>query len=246
MLNSRLDRQAPSRRVLAALAVVLLLVTLPVAAVRARQAVPAPLTGTVYDVSGAVLPGVTVSLAAADAVPWTATTSAAGRFEFPTIAPGTYVLEARLTGFRSLRQEVELRDARDWNRAVTLQLGSLSETVDILASRVAPPTAAPASVGPQPVRVGGSIRVPKKIRHVRPTYPLSMRETGHTGTVPLEAVIGTDGSVSSVRVVSAQVHPDLAVAAVDAVRQWLFTPTLLNGEAVEVVMTVTIRFDLEG
>jgi TonB family protein len=47
-----------------------------------------------------------------------------------------------------------------------------------------------------------------------------------------------------VRVLSAQVHPDFAIAAVDAVRQWQFTPTLLNGQPVEVVMTVTVQFSL--
>jgi len=51
--------------------------------------------------------------------------------------------------------------------------------------------------------------------------------------------------VSSVPVLSAQVHPDFEIAAVDAVRQWRFTPTLLNGVPVEVVMTVSVRFDLE-
>ena len=59
-------------------------------------------------------------------------------------------------------------------------------------------------------------------------------------------IIGRDGVVLSVRVLSAQIHPDFAIAAVDAVRQWRFTPTLLNGSPVEVVMTVSVRFDLEG
>jgi periplasmic protein TonB len=98
---------------------------------------------------------------------------------------------------------------------------------------------------PQRVRVGGNIRAPQKEVDVRPVYPAAMRDAGLTGTVPLEAVIGADGSVSSVRVLSAQVHPDFAIAAVDAVRQWRFTPTLLNGVAVEVALKVTIQFDLD-
>ncbi len=73
-----------------------------------------------------------------------------------------------------------------------------------------------------------------------------MQQAGRTGVVPIEAMIGPDGIVSSVRVLSAQVHPDFAIAAVDAVRQWRFTHTLLNGKPVEVVMTVSVRFDLEG
>ena len=60
----------------------------------------------------------------------------------------------------------------------------------------------------------------------------------------LQALIGIDGTVTSVRVLSAQVHPDFAIAAVDAVRQWIFTPTLLNGKPVEVVMTVSVQFNL--
>jgi TonB family protein len=247
MLNPRLDRQAPSRRALAVLGAALLLVTLPLAAVRAGQAGSAPLTGTVYDVSGAVLPGVDVSLTDANNVTTTTTTNASGRFQFASVVPGPYALRAGLTGFRSMRQEVELRQAGDWGRAITLQVGELSESVSVQATRLtAPPRQTPGFAPPAPIRVGGSIRAPRKIHDVRPIYPVSMREAGHSGIVLLDAIIGTDGTVSSVRVLSAQAHPELAMAAVDAVRQWQFTPTLLNGVAVEVVMTVTVRFDLEG
>jgi len=246
MLNSRLDRHLPSRRAMATLAVLLLLVALPVAVLRARQAGPAPLTGTIYDVTGGVMPGVEVALVDANQNRWAATTRATGRFELPPFGPGSYVLEAMLPGFRALRQEFELREARDWNRAVTLQVGDLTETITIRESRLgASTTRALSSAGSQPVRVGGNVRPPRKVLDVRPVYPSAMREAGLTGVVPIEAVIGRDGTVSSVRVLSAQVHPDLAIAAVDAVRQWRFTPTLLNSVAVEVVMTVSVRFDLE-
>jgi protein TonB len=95
-----------------------------------------------------------------------------------------------------------------------------------------------------PYRVGGNIKPPRKIRDVRPVYPQSMRDAGHEGVVPMEAVIGIDGNVMSLRVQSTQVHPELANAAMDAVREWHFTPTLLNGVAVEVAMTVTVQFRL--
>jgi protein TonB len=72
-----------------------------------------------------------------------------------------------------------------------------------------------------------------------------MREAGLEGVVPLEAIIGRDGTVQSLRVVSAQVHPDFARAAIDAVRQWRFDPTLLNGKPVEVVMNVSVEFALD-
>ena len=78
-----------------------------------------------------------------------------------------------------------------------------------------------------------------------PTYPPSMVAAGLSGVVPIEAIIGVDGTVTSVRVLSAQVHPDFAIAAADAVRQWRFTPTLLNRVPVEVSIAVTVRFDLK-
>jgi TonB family protein len=244
MLNPLLDRQAPSRRAVVLLAAVLLVVALPVAALRARQAGPAPLSGTIYDVTGAVLPGVEVVLVDANQITQAATSNASGRFEFPPVVSGKYVLEVKLPGFRTLRQELELRDPRDWDRAVTLQVGEVRESITIRESRVTAPTQQ-VSPEPQRVRVGGNVRPPVKVRHVRPVYPASMREAGLTGVVPIEALIGRDGNVASVRVLSAQVHPDFAIAAIDAVRQWRFTPTLLNGVPVEVVMTVSVTFDLE-
>lgn len=95
-----------------------------------------------------------------------------------------------------------------------------------------------------PIPVGGDIRPPVKIRHVAPEYPTIALNARVTGIVILEAVIGDDGSVDAVKVLRG--HPLLDQAAVDAVRQWGFTPTLLNGQPVPVVMTVTVSFSLPG
>ena len=95
----------------------------------------------------------------------------------------------------------------------------------------------------EPRRTGGLIQRPQKTRDVAPVYPAIARMTGVRGTVVLEAVIGENGRVRNVRVLKS--IPLLDQAAIDAVRQWQFTPTLLNGKPVEVVMTVTIEFELE-
>ena len=81
----------------------------------------------------------------------------------------------------------------------------------------------------QRIRVGGNVRVPRKEVDVRPVYPQTMREAGREGVVPIEAIIGVDGTVTSLRVLSAQVHPDFAIAASDAVRQWKVSPSQLHG-----------------
>jgi len=91
-----------------------------------------------------------------------------------------------------------------------------------------------------PVRVGGGIRQPIKVRDVKPVYPPDARAAGIQGVVILDALIGADGSVIDVKVVRS--IPMLDQAAVDAVRQWQFAPTLLNGEPVQVRMTLTVNF----
>jgi TonB family protein len=245
MLNPHTCRSALSRRVVAATATVALGLAVPIAVLRASPMQPLPLTGIVYDVSGGVLPGVKLTLEGAGGVAWQTETGSDGRFAFPPVEPGRYGFELRLIGFRSLRHEVELRSAQDWDRAITLQVGELVETVSVQATRVeAPPAAAPQMPTPQLVRVGGNIKAPSKTVHVSPIYPASMRNAGREGRVSIDAIIDTDGRVLAARVMGAHTHPDFADAALEAVRQWLFTPTLLNGIPVEVRMTVRVHFSL--
>jgi TonB family protein len=153
------------------------------------------------------------------------------------------VLAVALPGFRLVTTTLELARERDWQRAITLQVGSVQEEITVREQR--PATLAPAATTPVRVRVGGNLRPPRKVQDVKPVYPASMRDAGFEGVVPLEAVIDRNGDVRSVRVLTAAVHADFARAATDAVRQWRFDPTLLNGEPVEVVMTVTVNFELE-
>ena len=93
-----------------------------------------------------------------------------------------------------------------------------------------------------PVRPGGSISRPERIHYVAPEYPALARAARREGTVILEAVLDTDGSVREARVLRSVALLD--AAALEAVQQWRFTPTLLNGEPVPVVMTVTVVFTL--
>lgn len=242
MLDPHLDRRPLSRYAAALTVVAVMSLALPVAVIRAQSS-PAPLEGVVYDPTGAVLPGVALSLRDGQGLSFEVTTDGAGYFTFPTVAPGTYELEAKLPGFRPLKQQLTLEGAGDWNRAITLQVGDVRETIRVRESRLTGATPATPS-GPAPTRVGGNLRPPLKLVDVKPVYPPAMRAAGREGIVPLEAIISRDGSVTSVRVLTAEVHPDFAIAAADAVRQWRFDPTLLNGVPVEVVMNVSIEFSL--
>lgn len=230
MLNTSTDRRSASRRAIAAVAALFFCIALPAASLRAGQTSPLPLKGSVYDPSGGVLPDVELTLEGANNTAVTTRTDASGHFEFPSIAPGRYVLNASLAGFTKLRYDIELRTAKDWDRVITLQVGDLRETIMVQAQRL--PNTGAAAPTKQPLRVGGNIRVPMKVHDVKPVYPPSMVAAGREGVVPIEAIVGRDGTVSTARVLSAQVHPDFAAAALEAVRQWRFTPTLLNGEPV--------------
>ena len=114
----------------------------------------------------------------------------------------------------------------------------LSGTVVSVAAIEPPPPAVTA----EPVRVGGAISPPQKLHHVAPDYPAIARSARVSGIVILEAILGVDGAVRDVTVLRS--IPLLDQAAVDAVRQWRFTPTLLNGVPVPVIMTVTVAFNL--
>ncbi len=101
-----------------------------------------------------------------------------------------------------------------------------------------PPPPPPAA----PVRVGGQIKPPQKIKNVDPVYPSIAQSARVQGVVIIEATIGPSGLVQEAKVLRS--IPLLDAAALEAVRQWQFTPTLLNGVPVPVIMTVTVNFTL--
>jgi TonB family protein len=94
-----------------------------------------------------------------------------------------------------------------------------------------------------PVRVGGNLRTPTKTKDVRAAYPAIAQSARVQGVVILEAIIDTDGSIANARVLRS--IPVLDAAALGAVSQWQFTPTLLNGQPVAIIMTVTVNFTLQ-
>jgi protein TonB len=110
----------------------------------------------------------------------------------------------------------------------------------VAAKAKADAAAARAKAQKQAVRVGGRIKAPEKIKDVKPVYPAIAQSAHVVGTVTIEATIGPDGKVIDAKVVRS--IPMLDQAALDAVRQWEYTPALLNGKPVPVVMNVTLNF----
>jgi protein TonB len=104
-----------------------------------------------------------------------------------------------------------------------------------------PPPPPPPTQGP--VRVGGQIQAPARIKLVDPVYPSEAKANGVQGVVIIEALIAKDGSVASAKVLKSV--PLLDDAAADAVRQWKYVVTYVDGQPVEVLMTVTVNFTLK-
>jgi protein TonB len=92
------------------------------------------------------------------------------------------------------------------------------------------------------VRVGSNLKAPRQIYSVQPEYPPLAKQTRVWGIVVVNAVIDEHGNVVQARALSG--HPLLIPAALNAVLQWKYQPTLLNGTPVAVEMEVTVRFDL--
>ena len=118
----------------------------------------------------------------------------------------------------------------------------------IIGAAPPPPPPPPPTSGDRPswatdaIRIGGLVMAPTKVKHVAPDYPKIAQNARVQGVVIIEARIGPDGKVSNARVVRS--IPLLDQAALDAVMQWEFTPTRLNGQPVPVFMTMTVQFTL--
>ena len=121
-------------------------------------------------------------------------------------------------------------------------IGGIIGAVPVAAPPPPPKVEAPKPVQPSRIRVGGQVQAANLIRQPKPAYPPLARSARIQGVVKVTAVIGKDGSIQNLQLVSG--HPLLVQSAQDAVRQWLYKPTLLNGEAVEVITQIDVNFTL--
>jgi protein TonB len=123
-------------------------------------------------------------------------------------------------------------------------LGGIIGSVPSAAPPPPPPPPAKKEVVQQVqrIKIGGSVQQAKLIRQPRPVYPPLAKQARISGTVQLSAVIAKNGTIQELKAVSG--HPLLIPAALEAVRQWVYQPTLLNGEPVEVQTTIDVNFTL--
>ncbi len=114
---------------------------------------------------------------------------------------------------------------------------------DLMASNMRPTAPVPASIQTKPTRVSGGVIEGFLIHKITPMYPKIAITARQQGAVVLHAIIGRDGTIQNLQVISGP--PLLIQAAMDAVRQWTYSPTTLNGEPVEVLTTIDVHFTLK-
>ncbi len=170
------------------------------------------------------------------------------------VGPDGKVAEAKVLRSIPLLDEAALDAVRQWEFAVTLLNGSpvpviMTVTVNFVLDGGTPNLGTPVQYGQaaswpaDAVRVGGDIKPPARVVDVKAAYPAVAQQARVQGVVICEVLVGPDGRVMDARVLRS--IPLLDQAAIDAVLQWVFTPTLLNGNPVPVIMTVTVNFTLK-
>ena len=200
------------------------------------------------------------------------TTDSNGQFRLRDIVPGEYQFTASLPGFRTHTNTLRFSEGQELLSNVTLPVGQLAETIVVTCApasaslrgeaalalsqgrrssvaRLFPPlrevgTAPALAAQVKPVRIGGNIKAPQQIKKAAPKCPAVTPGAGLI--VILEATIGADGLVKDVRVLRPNPADDKQTGyvqeAMNAVRQWEYTPTLLNNVPTAVIMTATITF----
>jgi len=223
-----LDFQLPARRShWAAAACLTLCAAIPLSTLTSGQQPAtrnADLSGIVTDPSGArVLNATAIASNSSAGNREAARTDAVGAFAFHSFPAGRYMLEVRVPEFDIYQQN-----------SVNVEAGT------------------PAVVNPK-LSVGGRRKSPwwrrahaaAAARQVRPAYPPDLQAQGIEGTVLIEAVIRKEGVPILLTVRNTSVNREFADAALETIRQWRYNSTLLNGQPVEVMMTVTIDFKMK-
>ena len=221
----------------------------------AQPVATASISGVVVDPTGAVIPNAGVQVIGEGVTPYNTVTGPTGQWSFNGLASGTYAVIVSVPGFTSFRKVVSINTGSNDQGVFHLILGRTSESLTVTAhvsdsfvedyaARVRASGSQPGNQNsPKPIRVGGNVEAAKLIHRVDPVFPQSARDRGVEGPVTIQAIIGKDGFIRDTLV--SQAPPDLAQAAVDAIRLWQFEPTRLNGEPVEIMTEITVNFQLQ-
>ncbi len=196
----------------------------------------ASISGALHDAGGAAIPGATVTVYNPDTgAKQESVTDAQGHFATNGDAAGQYILRIEKPGFASIFREFDLKAESSMERQFTMS----NEGGEPVAHHVTS-NSEPAG---RRIRVGGQVAQNNLTTKVQPVYPATAKAGGIQGAVEIETTISKDGIPVELRVLSSP-SDDLSEASLEAVRQWRYRPTLLNGEPVAIVTDVLVSYTL--
>jgi len=196
----------------------------------------ATITGTVSDANGAALSNVQVLLSNPDTQAKQETvTGADGRFSLEGDGAGQYILRLEKPGFVSIFREFDVKGDTKMDREFTMT----TEGSEAVADKVISTT----EDEPRTVQIGGRVAEANLTTKVQPIYPEAAKAARVQGTVRIEATISKDGVPVELRVVDSP-SDDLSESALQAVRQWRYRPTLLNGEPIQIKTDIVVHYTL--
>jgi TonB family protein len=190
----------------------------------------ATITGTVHDANGVIVPDAAVTLTNADnSAQLQANTNAEGKFSLNGSGAGDYILHIVKAGYGSVYCEFSLNAQSEIDSEFTM------------ATEGSP--APDNATGSKAIRVGGTVAQNNLIHKVNPIYPMEAKQNRVQGSVEIRALISKDGIPQELRVISSP-GDDISASALQAVRQWRYRPTLLNGNPVEISTTIICNYTL--
>jgi hypothetical protein len=217
------------------------------------QSASGVIQGVLYDQFGGLLPGASAVAVHTDSgARYDMSTDPNGAFAFRLLPPGDYELTTSLPGFVPVKNVVRVTPGASVARQITLPIGTVEETIHVTCG--GPQRDAPRqSRGQRVLRVptpslftggiGGQIKAPTKTLHVGPVCPGDAQRVPNA--IKLAGRIGIDGLITDLRSMSDGYQPALVASAMEAARQWEFTPTLLNNVPIEVNLQITVSFSWE-
>lgn len=253
MLNDRLNRNPTTRAASVAVVIALVALALPIASfVVSAQTTLATFSGSLLDAVGHALPNTTLSLTnLATNETHESTSDQTGSFTFGTLAAGNYQIQVSLAGFDKVQGRLTLAAGQTLTRDVALQIGRIEESVTVSSAAVprvtkpgapiTPPQYQAGADGCSQSAVGGCIVQPIPLSHTDIIYPPQQRDNGVPWKVEMAGRIGTDGFLKDLRL-AAPADPAFVNATVEALRQWQFAATRLDGVPVETNIQVTVNF----
>jgi TonB family protein len=252
ILDPATNRSFPARTVWCAaiLVTAALLAPLATLTLHAQQAAggTASIAGTVFDPTGARVPGAVLTAANTDVTyEVSAVANAVGAYSFHNLPAGHYTVEASVPGFAKFRGAgLALVSGGKIQVDANLEVDKIALSSVVTAQSAARTQTPAAAADGKPIRVGGNVRTARLLRKVSPDYPADLQAQGVEGTVVLQAVISKEGVPLSLKVQNTGTNPEFVDAAMAAFRQWRFQPTLLNGEPIEVLASSQFDFRLSA